>query len=311
MDNINVTAPSAKIREVARTVMSGYGKALFLTILVYYLLNGGVSVVLDEFFFYTVELPIEGLMTVPYKLGYGSQIYSMLVGGAFEFGLCMFLITFFRKKTVDMTLIFEGFSHFLKTLGLMLIMTIKIALWSMLFIIPGIIASFRYSQAFYIMVDHPEYSISQCISESSRMMRGNKFKLFCLQFSFIGWYLLASLPMALIGNMFINSGRFTYIIVTLLLSLPAIFVDAYALVSATAFYELAAGNLVIREFNEYEAYEQEKRMHETDREEQSTEKDAEIEDRICEDKNCEAAECEGKDCGDCGSNDDDGQNQDI
>ena len=67
-------------------------------------------------------------------------------------------------------------------------------LWSLLFLIPGIIAAYSYSQAIYILVDDPSKSPLQCLRESKAMMRGHKMELFKLQWSFFGWYLLASLP---------------------------------------------------------------------------------------------------------------------
>jgi uncharacterized membrane protein len=66
-----------------------------------------------------------------------------------------------------------------------------IFLWSMLFMIPGIVKSYSYSLAYYIKLDHPEISATQAITESRRMMDGFKFKKFCLDFSFIGWVVLS------------------------------------------------------------------------------------------------------------------------
>ena len=60
-------------------------------------------------------------------------------------------------------------------------------LWSLLLIIPGIVAAYRYSMAFYILNDNPEMSAKAALDESKRMMAGYKGKLFCLQLSFIGW----------------------------------------------------------------------------------------------------------------------------
>ena len=60
-------------------------------------------------------------------------------------------------------------------------------LWSLLFIIPGIIKAYSYSMTYYIRCDHPEYTAEQSIKESQRIMQGNKIRLFCLHLSFIGW----------------------------------------------------------------------------------------------------------------------------
>ena len=60
-------------------------------------------------------------------------------------------------------------------------------LWSLLFVIPGIIKAFSYSMAYYVKIDHPEYDWNACIKESMRIMDGHKMELFVLMLSFIGW----------------------------------------------------------------------------------------------------------------------------
>ncbi|WP_397538960.1 DUF975 family protein [Rummeliibacillus pycnus] len=67
---------------------------------------------------------------------------------------------------------------------------IFVILWSLLLIIPGIIKTIAYSQTFYILRDHPEYTILEAISESRRRMNGFKWNYFLLQLSFIGWGIL-------------------------------------------------------------------------------------------------------------------------
>ncbi len=74
-----------------------------------------------------------------------------------------------------------------------LLVTIFTALWSLLFIIPGIIKSYSYSMAYFIKIDHPEYTATQAIDESRKIMNGKKMKLFLLDLSFIGWYIVGAL----------------------------------------------------------------------------------------------------------------------
>jgi hypothetical protein len=64
----------------------------------------------------------------------------------------------------------------------------------MLFIIPGLIKTYSYSMAYYIQRDNPHMSALECITESRRMMEGHKLRLFLLQLSFIGWYILGCIP---------------------------------------------------------------------------------------------------------------------
>lgn len=68
-----------------------------------------------------------------------------------------------------------------------------------LFIIPGIIIYYRYRLAVYVMFDNPELGAFACMRESARLMRGNKFRLFKLDISFLGWTIAASLISTLIA----------------------------------------------------------------------------------------------------------------
>lgn len=91
---------------------------------------------------------------------------------------------------------FGGFRIPLETLWLVLLMSIRIVLWTLLFIIPGIIASFRYSMAWYVKVEHPEYSAAKCLAESGRLMKGHKLDFFCFGLSYFGWLFLAIFALA-------------------------------------------------------------------------------------------------------------------
>jgi uncharacterized membrane protein len=72
-----------------------------------------------------------------------------------------------------------------------LLMKIFIFLWSLLFIIPGIVKIFSYAMTPYILEENPELSAGEAIDRSRAMMRGHKFDLFWLYLSFIGWIILS------------------------------------------------------------------------------------------------------------------------
>lgn len=93
----------------------------------------------------------------------------------------------------------DGFGMFARVLWLNVLESLFTLLWSLLLYIPGIIASYSYRQALFLLIDHPEMTPMQCIRESKRMMRGHKWELFVLDLSFIGWILLATLAAALMA----------------------------------------------------------------------------------------------------------------
>lgn len=131
-----------------------------------------------------------------------STVVGLVLGGPITFGLSWCVLAMIRGNRVTLENLFCGFSDLGRTLLLGLMRSIFIFLWTLLFIIPGIIKSLEYSMAFYIMVDHPEMDWSQCLQESSRLTSGYKGDLFLLQLSFIGWYLLALLTCG-IGMIFL------------------------------------------------------------------------------------------------------------
>ena len=87
---------------------------------------------------------------------------------------------------------FGGFRIPLDVVWLNLLLSLRVFLWALLFVIPGIIALFRYSMAWYVKVDHPDYSAAECLAESGRMMKGNKGRLFVYGLSYFGWVLLGA-----------------------------------------------------------------------------------------------------------------------
>ncbi len=109
-------------------------------------------------------------------------------------GYIIFLLNTIRASGACFGNLLDGFSFFLKIIALNLLEGLFIGLWSLLFIIPGVIAQYRYRMAIYLLCDHPEMSPLECIRESKRLMSGHKAELFVLDWSFIGWNLLEVLP---------------------------------------------------------------------------------------------------------------------
>lgn len=99
--------------------------------------------------------------------------------------------------------------YFLGTLLIFILTNIFITLWSFLLVIPGIIKTFSYSQAYFIFKDRKliagdqKVSALSCITESRKMMDGHKFEYFMLQLSFLGWGILSVLSLG-IGFLWLN-----------------------------------------------------------------------------------------------------------
>ena len=130
-------------------------------------------------------------------MSFGSSflIGGLLLGGFLMFGICRVFLQLVRsqKDKIDVADLFSGSDQFTDLLVLNLLQGLFTFLWTLLFIVPGIVKSYAYAMAFYIKHDHPEYDWRQCLDESQRYMKGYKWQLFCLDFSFIGWGLLGLL----------------------------------------------------------------------------------------------------------------------
>ena len=108
------------------------------------------------------------------------------------------------KNNIDIADLFKGFTEdFTNTLLLGLLQTLFTVLWSLLFIIPGIIKAYSYSMATYIQQDQTNKDWKFCLNESTRWMEGHKWQLFCLDVSFIGWYIVGALCLG-IGTLFVE-----------------------------------------------------------------------------------------------------------
>ncbi|MFP4662323.1 MAG: DUF975 family protein [Halanaerobiales bacterium] len=134
---------------------------------------------------FTALTSIAGLLFFPF-----SFIVSPIISGPLMLGFVGCFLFLIRKNTFRYEKLFDGFSNFKSAFFTFILSSIYIFLWSLLFVVPGIIAAYRYSMAFYILYDNPELSGSEAIKASKEMMRGHKGKLFMLHFSFIGWAIL-------------------------------------------------------------------------------------------------------------------------
>lgn len=135
--------------------------------------------------------------------GIGALV-ALVIAGPLMFGKGFIFLKQSRDgQPINLADLFKGFSEdFGQTFLLGLMIYIFTFLWSLLFIIPGIIKGLSYSMAFYIKADHPEMQWNECINESKRMMVGHKGELFVLYLSFIGWMIVGSLAFG-IGSLWV------------------------------------------------------------------------------------------------------------
>ena len=136
-------------------------------------------------------------------------LLSIVLGAGFT----LYCMAIRRNERAEYLTLFDGFSFVGKLIALTIVTYAFIWLWSMLFIIPGIIAAYRYRFAPYNLYENPGISVMEALDMSKRQTMGYKGQIFTLDLSYLGWTLLASLPvMAETGMMYYGllSSAYTY-----------------------------------------------------------------------------------------------------
>jgi uncharacterized membrane protein len=158
------------IRAEAREILSGNWGPAIGTVAVYFIIS-----------------------TVIQNIPYVGIVASLFITGPLVLGLAIFFLNYSRKEEANVNQLFDGFKNYGRALGTYLLMLFYILLWTLLFIIPGIIAQMGYSQVWFILAEDDEISPNDALKKSKEMMYGYKMQYFLLGLSFIGWIILAIL----------------------------------------------------------------------------------------------------------------------
>ncbi|MBQ2675892.1 MAG: DUF975 family protein [Clostridia bacterium] len=119
---------------------------------------------------------------------------SLLVSSVVRVGYCKFNLELVDGSAEPkVKTLFDYFKHFKPVVVTNLHKSLLIFLWSLLLVVPGIITAFSYAMVDYILAENPEISSKEALKQSEQMMEGKRWRLFCLEMSFIGWGLLSAL----------------------------------------------------------------------------------------------------------------------
>ena len=167
-------------------------------------------------------------------------IYSFFFTGVFNLSECLYTLTYIRNRKVDYRALTESLPYYLKTLGVYLLQMLIVAFWTLLFVIPGVIASINFSQAFFILADDPKKGVAEVLAESKMMMYGNKINYVRLLIYYIPYILLAYMPAILLSGVFANLsvGEPLLTLLSFILDLPLFIVMGLISMGRCVFYEL-------------------------------------------------------------------------
>ncbi|MCI8809042.1 MAG: DUF975 family protein [Oscillibacter sp.] len=128
------------------------------------------------------------------------SILCMLLAIVLKAGLTLYFMAIRRGEHAEFLTVFDGFSMVGKLIALDIVTSFFILLWSMLFVIPGIIASYRYRFAEYNLLENPDLGIMEAIRMSKQQTYGYKSQLFLLDLTYWGWNILSSLPTIILNG---------------------------------------------------------------------------------------------------------------
>ena len=179
-----VNVPCRYIRSLARQALQGaWGEAVLLCLICFALLQIPAEIINN--------LPLN---TFTAMLGYIVTFVTFAINGPLTLSMGHYFLKVFRGEDHSIDDIRYGFTNLTRAMLLFIRIYFFTWLWSLLFIIPGIMASLRYSQSYLILSDDPTKTPKQCMDESIFMMRGNLLKYFSLMLSYIGWMLIPAIP---------------------------------------------------------------------------------------------------------------------
>ena len=159
----------------------------------------------------------------------------LIIAGPMTLGLSRGFLELARKKKTSFSVLFSGFKDFKRAFCTFLLVALKTALWTLLFVVPGIIAAIRYSLSFFVLADNPDIKARDAIEKSKQMMKGKKLKYCIVSIcftTFYGWFYLSSVILGALENLNLDFIEIIYLVL-------GIFEAVYSvLVSPVLFYAL-------------------------------------------------------------------------
>ena len=131
------------------------------------------------------------------------SVVGLILGGVIEIGKARYHLNLIDGAAARFDDLFTAFPQFLSALVMNLVRQVLVTLGTLLLVIPGVMLTFSYAAAPYIMAQDPECEGLEALRRSRELMKGNRMELFLLDLSFIGWDLLSLFTLG-IGSLFLN-----------------------------------------------------------------------------------------------------------
>ncbi len=149
---------------------------------------------------FVISLIVFGISLLPSFIPYiGGLVSEIFIIPAFSLSLCLIYLKIADGREIAIGNVFDGFNYFWGAFKVTFLTSLFTFLWTLLFIVPGIIKAYSYSMALYIYADNPDMGALDAINKSREIMNGHKMDLFVLMLSFIGWGLLSVITFGIVG----------------------------------------------------------------------------------------------------------------
>lgn len=125
-------------------------------------------------------------------------IVCTLLGVVLTVGASLYHLGIRRGEEMPFVTLFDGFAFVGKIILLYVVQVIFISLWTLLLVVPGIVAAYRYRFAMLNLCENPEIGVMEALNMSKAQTLGFKWQLFVLDLSFIGWNILVSLTLGIL-----------------------------------------------------------------------------------------------------------------
>ena len=170
----------AELKVAAKNQIKGKIGILFLIALIIALISGGAGLILSF-------------------IPFGGLISSIVVTPAFALSIIRVYLNLAKGNKPQAEDAFSGFDDFWSAFKVTFLVGLFTFLWSLLFIIPGIVKGYSYSMSTYILAENKGKPALECINESQRITDGHKMELFVLNLSFVGWGFLCGITFGIAG----------------------------------------------------------------------------------------------------------------
>lgn len=131
-------------------------------------------------------------------------LVSIFVVNPLEIGTKRFFLKSLNEDTEVKELLFAFDHGYMNIVKILFKRDLKVILWSLLFLIPGIIKAYEYRMIPYLLSENPELTEEEAFRLSRQMMDEQKFEAFVLDLSFFGWDLLSGITLGLVGIFYVQ-----------------------------------------------------------------------------------------------------------